>query len=65
VNKAGELLLVKGLKGYEQIDIEVAARTPDANAKARELTDSADTKGRWRSSIKPSPTAPDPKRRSR
>jgi hypothetical protein len=46
VNKAGELLLVKGLKGYEQIDIEVVARTPDANAKARELTDSADTKGR-------------------
>lgn len=40
-NKAGESLRVKGLKGYGRIDFEVDARTPDANAKARELADEA------------------------
>ena len=40
-NKVGEALIVKGLKGYERIDFEVDARTPDANAKARELADKA------------------------
>ena len=45
-NKAGESLLVKGLKGYERIDFEVAASTPGANGKARELADGAYMKGR-------------------
>lgn len=40
-NKSGESLLVKGLKGFERIDFEVDARTPDANAKAREMADGA------------------------
>ena len=40
-NKTGEALLVKGLKGYERIAFEVDAKTPDANAKARELADEA------------------------
>ena len=45
-NKAGESLLVKGLKGHEQIAFEVDARTPDANGKARALADDAYAKGR-------------------
>ncbi len=45
-NKAGESLLVRGLKGHEQIDFEVNARTPNANEKARELADSAYARGR-------------------
>jgi hypothetical protein len=45
-NKAGESLLVKGLKGHERIDFEVAANTPNANEKARELADGAYAKGR-------------------
>jgi hypothetical protein len=45
-NKAGESLRVKGLKGYERIDFEVDAKTPDANAKARELADDAYAKAR-------------------
>jgi hypothetical protein len=45
-NKTGESLLVKGLKGYEHIDFEVDARTPDANVKARDMADSAYSKGR-------------------
>ena len=36
----GESLIVVGLKGYE-IDETVAAKTPNANAKARELADKA------------------------
>ena len=44
-NKAGESLLVKGLKGYERIDFEVDAKTPNANEKARELADGAYAKG--------------------
>lgn len=45
-NKMGESLLVKGLKGYDHIDFEVDARTPDANAKARDMADRAYMKGR-------------------
>lgn len=45
-NKTGESLLVKGLKGYERINFEVDAKTPDANAKAREMADSAFAKVR-------------------
>ncbi len=40
-NKTGESLVVKGLKGYERIDFEVDARTPNANLKAREMADAA------------------------
>lgn len=35
----GESLIVKGLKGFEQIDETVKATTPNANLKARELAD--------------------------
>lgn len=45
-NKTGESLLVKGLKGYERINFEVDAKTPDANAKAREMADRAYAEGR-------------------
>lgn len=45
-NKTGEALVVKGLKGYEHIDFEINARTPDANVKAREMADKAYAKGR-------------------
>ncbi|HKQ54125.1 MAG TPA: hypothetical protein VJT74_17240 [Pyrinomonadaceae bacterium] len=38
--KTGETLIVKGLKGYEQIDFTVDAKTPNANEKAREMADS-------------------------
>ncbi len=37
--KTGESLVVKGLKGYENIDGTIDAKTPDANAKARQLAD--------------------------
>ena len=40
-NKTGEALMVKGLKGYEQIDFEVDAKEPQANAKARAKADAA------------------------
>jgi len=40
-NRAGEFLVIKGLKGYEQIDLELDATTPNANVKAREMADSA------------------------
>ena len=36
-----ESLTVQGLKGYEQIEGSVDARTPNANIKARELADKA------------------------
>jgi hypothetical protein len=45
-NKRGELLLVKGLKGYEHIDFAVDARSRDANAQARDMADRAYLKGR-------------------
>lgn len=45
-NKTGESLLVKGLKGHERIDFEVDANSPNANAKAREMSDRAYTEGR-------------------
>jgi hypothetical protein len=37
--KIGEELKIVGLKGFENIDFKVDAKTPDANAKARELAD--------------------------
>jgi hypothetical protein len=37
--KTGEALIVKGLKGYEQIDFEVDAKEANANQKARDLAD--------------------------
>jgi hypothetical protein len=37
--KTGESLIVKGLKGYEYIDGTIDAKTPDANARARQLAD--------------------------
>lgn len=37
----GESLIIKGLKGYEQIDFELDAKTPDTNEKAREMADNA------------------------
>ena len=45
-NKTGEFLLVKGLKGFEHIDFEVDARTPNANVRARELADASFAKRR-------------------
>lgn len=41
--KKGESLIVKGLKGYEQIDFTLDAKSPDANVKAREMADKAYT----------------------
>jgi hypothetical protein len=35
----GESLIVKGLKGYENIDFKVNTKTPGANEKARQLAD--------------------------
>jgi hypothetical protein len=40
-NRGGEFLVIKGLKGSEQIDLELDATTPNANVKAREMADSA------------------------
>lgn len=40
-NRAGEFLIIKGLKGFEQIDLELDAKTSNANIKAREMADSA------------------------
>ena len=40
-NRAGEFLVIKGLKGHEQIDLELDAKTPNANVKAREMADGA------------------------
>ena len=40
-NKLGESLMIKGLKGFEQIDFEIDAKTPGANVKAREMADQA------------------------
>jgi hypothetical protein len=39
-NRTGESLIIKGLKGFERIDSRIDAKTPDANAKAREIADS-------------------------
>ena len=39
--KIGEELKVIGLKGFEDIDFTVDAKTPNANLKARELADDA------------------------
>src|SRR6185436_15661898 len=43
-NKSGEALVIKGLKGFKQIDFEIDAKSPDANLKAREMADQAYTK---------------------
>jgi hypothetical protein len=43
-NRIGSTLVVKGLKGWEQIDFKVDGATPDANAKAREMADQNYTK---------------------
>ncbi len=45
-NKTGESLIIKGLKGYDYIETQIDAKTPNANAKAREIADAAFTKGR-------------------
>ncbi len=34
-------MIVRGLKGFEDIDFKVDAKTPNANVKARELADNA------------------------
>ena len=43
--RAGEVLFVKGLKGYEKIEFEVDTKTLKANEKARELADNAFLQG--------------------
>jgi hypothetical protein len=41
-NKIGETLIVRGLKGHENIDFEVDVKTtPNPNQKAREMADSS------------------------
>lgn len=39
--KTGESLIVQGLKNFERIYFELDAKTPNANQKARDLTDAA------------------------
>jgi len=39
--KIGEELKIVGLKGFDKIDFTVDAKTPNANAKAREMADTA------------------------
>ncbi len=39
--KIGEELIVRGLKGFESMSFEIDAKTPNANAKAREEADKA------------------------
>ena len=39
--KTGEKLIIKGLKGFENINFEVDAKTANANIKARELADNS------------------------
>ena len=41
--KVGEELRIVGLKGFEEINFTVDAKTPNANAKARELADNGYT----------------------
>ncbi len=43
--KIGELLIVKGLQGFENIDTSVDAKTPQANEKARKIADDGYTAG--------------------
>jgi hypothetical protein len=45
-NKIGESLRVRGLKGYEYIEEKIDGKTPNANAKAREMADNAFLKGK-------------------
>lgn len=44
--KEKESLVVKGLKGYEKLNFEIDARTPNSNEKAREVADKAFLQGR-------------------
>ena len=44
--KTAEVLIVKGLKGYDRIDFEVNAKQPNANLKLREMADKAYLKGK-------------------
>jgi hypothetical protein len=44
--KVKETLAVKGLKGYEKINFEIDAKTPNANEKAREMADNTFLEGR-------------------
>lgn len=39
--RANDKLYVKGLRGYEKIDYDVDAKTPNANQQARDLADKA------------------------
>ncbi len=39
-SKFPQVMVVKGLTGFEQIDFEIDAKTKDANKKARDLADS-------------------------
>ena len=45
-NKTGESLVVKGLKGFEEIEFEIDAKNPQANVKARQMADSGYAKSR-------------------
>lgn len=45
-NKTGESLVVKGLKGFEQLEFEIDAKNPQANLKARRMADGAYAKSR-------------------
>jgi len=45
-NITGTYLLVVGLKGFEYIDGKIDAKTPDANAKAREMADAGFIRGK-------------------
>ena len=47
-NRAGSVLVVKGLKGWENIDFEVDGATPNANARARVMVDEKYFKRRTR-----------------
>jgi hypothetical protein len=40
-NKTGEALVIKGLKGFEQIDFQIDAKTAGANLKGRQMADEA------------------------
>ena len=46
LDKVGEVLFVKGLKGYEKMEFVVDPKTPRANEKAREMADNAFLQGR-------------------
>jgi hypothetical protein len=41
--RGNDKLYVKGLRGYEKIDYDIDAKTPDANQQARDMADKAYT----------------------